>query len=376
MARPDRRLTIGLFVLAAQVVVAQTATPREDDRYAEASAWLRQNAGAPQTGAMLLQLVEDAPTISDVRAALSAYGDRVSDDGERARIEYAAGRLLERANRLSEARDRYLAAFRADGTLWESALRSTALDVELGDYADAVARAAAIIRGAPRRDQQRSAALLRARALWLAGEPLRGLRHARELAGIPREQSAATIARTVEPAALLLVVEIAHAADLPEEAVDATRTLEEVFPDSPEMHLARSLINPAEGDAVVLPMPTPGRLLGADRGSVGVAGPSTTASDDSPRQAEDSATPDTPAAQPAGVAGIQTGSFRDRENARFMAEDIERMGFPVEVRDIETQNGRFYRVVVTLPADATVESAQATVVSLKERGVEGFLLFR
>lgn len=80
---------------------------------------------------------------------------------------------------------------------------------------------------------------------------------------------------------------------------------------------------------------------------------------------------DTPAGQNTAPLGVQVGSFRDRENAEYMARDVGELGFSVSIRSRERNNGTFYQVLVS-PGDTT---PQNTVVRLKEHGLEGFLVF-
>ena len=70
-------------------------------------------------------------------------------------------------------------------------------------------------------------------------------------------------------------------------------------------------------------------------------------------------------------SGVQVGSFRDRENAEYMARDVGNLGFTVSIRERE-RSGRLYHQVLVFPGEAT---AQNTVVRLKEHGFEGFLVF-
>ena len=69
--------------------------------------------------------------------------------------------------------------------------------------------------------------------------------------------------------------------------------------------------------------------------------------------------------------GVQVGSFRDQENASYMAEDVGRLGFEVSIRSSD-RSGTIYHQVIVAPVN---ESPQQTVVRLKEHGLEGFLLF-
>jgi hypothetical protein len=108
--------------------------------------------------------------------------------------------------------------------------------------------------------------------------------------------------------------------------------------------------------------PAPARSTEADPGGDSTA---STPVDDDPA----------PEGDAPAVAGIQTGSFRDPENAAYMAQDIRSMGFAAEIRTTESDGATFYKVLVPLPPNSTPGDAQETVVRLKERGVEGFLVF-
>ncbi len=58
-----------------------------------------------------------------------------------------------------------------------------------------------------------------------------------------------------------------------------------------------------------------------------------------------------------------------------MARDIRELEFDAEVQEVEINDEVFFRVIVPLPEGSTPESAQETVVRLKEEGIEGFLVF-
>ena len=58
-----------------------------------------------------------------------------------------------------------------------------------------------------------------------------------------------------------------------------------------------------------------------------------------------------------------------------MAEDIRSLGFEATVVTAAVGEDTYYRVLVPLAAGAQPADAQRTIVELKERGVEGFLVF-
>jgi cell division protein FtsN len=74
----------------------------------------------------------------------------------------------------------------------------------------------------------------------------------------------------------------------------------------------------------------------------------------------------------AAKAFIQTGSFRDKENARFMVRDLKAKGFEARVMEVVIRDVRYYRVIVG--SQQSTAQAQATLVRLKEAGYEGVLI--
>ncbi len=70
-------------------------------------------------------------------------------------------------------------------------------------------------------------------------------------------------------------------------------------------------------------------------------------------------------------SGVQVGSFRDVENAQYMARDVRNLGFEVAIRSRSRGGSHYHQVIV----DPGGDTAQQTVVKLKEHGLEGFLVF-
>jgi hypothetical protein len=67
---------------------------------------------------------------------------------------------------------------------------------------------------------------------------------------------------------------------------------------------------------------------------------------------------------------IQTGSFRDEENASYMVRDLKAKGFEARVMEAVIRDVRYYRVVV----GSQQSTAQAMLIRLKEAGFEGVLI--
>jgi cell division septation protein DedD len=78
--------------------------------------------------------------------------------------------------------------------------------------------------------------------------------------------------------------------------------------------------------------------------------------------------------QPPGpTALVQTGSFKDRENAEYMVRDLKASGFEAEVVEKQIGGTLYYRVVIG-PL-MTLEQAQSLLMKLKDSSYEGVLLF-
>ena len=132
------------------------------------------------------------------------------------------------------------------------------------------------------------------------------------------------------------------------------------FPDSPELALARE----AEGEAMIGYAPIASRLLPRDL-PVPQEG----------RRSEQSGAQLPPEAfqPPTPTALVQTGSFRDRENAEYMVRDLEASGFEAGIVEKQIGGTLYFRVVIG-PL-MTVDQAQAVLMKLKDASFEGVLLF-
>ncbi|MCG8477547.1 MAG: SPOR domain-containing protein [Spirochaetales bacterium] len=326
------------------------------ETYDQAVRWLERNLGSPEFGTVLADAISLAPSVGETENLLDTHLPEVADHRQRGTILLRAGVVYELTNRYGRARQLYAQAFDEDPTLWEAMIRDAALALETGDIEAGVSRLTTVINLSAERSTQRRAALLRARALHLNGDTQRAFNHARALAGYtpdaPSERAADP--SLVEPETLFLLYELAVALDEPTVRDWTARSLDNPSRLSPEA----TLIDEGSESPIRF-LPSPSRLFGA-------APPPPERSTEEPRM-DDAAAPH--------VTGVQTGSFRNAENARYMVEDIVALGFEAEVRDVQTDSGTFYRVVVPLPPRSDVEDTQQLVVTLKERGIEGFLIF-
>jgi hypothetical protein len=181
----------------------------------------------------------------------------------------------------------------------------------------------------------------------------------------------------VGPGILLAYYEYLLAQARNDEAEIQLAKLQREFPDSPELALAMN-----EGSGVAIGYaPTPSRLLPKDLPlPQGGSGPVQAPPAAQAPAAEQAPPVQAPSTQPAATAQpssptvlVQTGSFRDRENAQYMVRDLEASGFEAEIVEKQIGGNLYYRVVIG-PL-MTVDQAQAVLMKLKDASFEGVLLF-
>lgn len=265
-----------------------------------------------------------------------------SEYGELLRI----ARILELGGRFAGAAEAYAQAAGLVPDSFDALIGLGQMNTELGQIDAALAALRQAERQAATRAQQRRAAAARAWALALGGEAEQSLSLLRALVRGGNRRSMGAY-----EAELFFVV--AHRFGQDGDRNAARRLLERNFPASPLL------------DPTVSAFPSPANVL-----SLAEIQP-----DSAPLPTvQDQPTPAVDDAQDSDqvrIAGIQTGSFRDPENAAFMLSDIRELGFTAALRSVERGDGTYYRVIVPIAND---QDPQALVIALKERGIEGFLV--
>lgn len=71
-------------------------------------------------------------------------------------------------------------------------------------------------------------------------------------------------------------------------------------------------------------------------------------------------------------ADIQTGLFRYRDNAEEMQRKLDRLGFDSEIAEKQMEGDGFFSVLIR---NIPMKDTQEMILSLKEEGFEGFLVF-
>jgi cell division septation protein DedD len=147
------------------------------------------------------------------------------------------------------------------------------------------------------------------------------------------------------------------------------------FPNSPELALARRHGEQKKIDYASTPARLLPRVFPEPTGESRQAGEPEAAEATHP-EAEPSrpAVPLQPQPEPEPqTVFVQTGSFRDRENAQYMVRDLKTDGFAAEIVEKQIGTTLYYRVVIG-PLKS-IEAAQSVLMKLKDAGFEGVLLF-
>ena len=370
-----------LFVVVGMAAAQQPAAgvPRPES-LAEARTWLEANRAHPAYAQVAERALTVSLSVQEALEFLDATAAAAPDLSIRARLWRRAGTLAARGNRFEAAVGYLEAALRADPSNQEARLDLADAVLELGDLERAATLAADVINAAETLKLQRAAATARVRAWMAMGQTERSLRHLRAL-------NAADVAALLDAPALLLQFEAATTIGDSAGREAALQRLTRHFPGAPETLVARGLANPT---------PTPARLLSAvGFGDAAIADATPAAPASSPATpaapASSPATPTGPTAStPPATAGataapapaaatqrvpvaLQIGSFRDPENAEFMAQDVRRIGFQAQVVRVDSvDRSSFFRVIVPI-ADA--DQVQTMIARLKEHGIEGLMLF-
>lgn len=334
---------------------------------------LEEQRDSPQFADFLDRAVGDAPDLNALDQLVTDHLPNLSTTPRRAEVLVHIGRVYELAHRIDRARRFYSEAARILPEDDRIGLRFAAASLELGNTREAIITLSRIVNTPDSAATQRTAAVLRARAFYLNGEVDRAILHAQSLAGMDLSAESAT---RPDVTALFLLGDLLKDAGREAQYRQLQERIRQQFPDAPET----ALLATERTDSIRL-YPTPSRLaftsspftvtelpLETDIASSG--GDRTGDNGADIEEIESDAVEETRTT----VSGVQTGSFRDAENAQYMARDIEAYGFPTEIREVAIDGESYFRVIVPVSGDAP-EDAQDLVVELKERGVEGFLVF-
>lgn len=373
------------FVLLSAVMTVTTVSGT--DVFAE----LDESIGTPRFQSLVADALATAETVDQVDRLARDYVSQIVERDTRVSLLLQAGSRFELAHRFDEAKRYYLEARQLDPQNGLVTIRLAGVLIEQGSSSEAIIILTNAMQTAETRKLQRYAAILRSRANFYTGNTDQAVIHLRSLTGMDAAFDDETLRHTVEPAAYALLAEIALIDGRDDLYEEVFARMKRIFPKAPETQL---VARPEPGNAQnsrqarITYYPSPSRIASGiaipdivfvpvdravlEEGRAATAGPGKdeTAAK-SPKESPKEPTKEPP--ETARPKGIQTGSFRDPENAQYMARDIRNYGFEAQVREVAVDGKTFFRVIVPIPADST--DPQELIVALKERGVEGFMIF-
>ncbi len=370
---------VALTIVFTSVAFSLSAqTPSSELSFANALQRLERQPEHPQFFERLIDtalLAENPGLASDI---LLKHRDRVQRPRELAEIDLLLGRFAQIRSDLTSAIEYYSVAAEVDTPFKPRALSAlAALQLEIGELEGALNKAekAAELLGSTRAETDELRVSSKStldfwsheksweRTLLTQSSALVGLERRDQALELLRATTRETSPRAT-PAVLLRLIELASEQEDENLVSDTYDRLVEAYPDSPERRLAaryrESGTAGVVGADLVEYFPSPARVLSG--GSPEIA----------TRRAPSATDIDTPDASTEHNAyGVQTGSFRDAENAQYMVQDLQERDFQARQRNRTVGNNKFYQVYV--PVDGG--DPQELLVQLKELGFEGFLLF-
>jgi len=349
--------------------------------------WLAENPGHPSFGIVLIEAAGSQLSIARSLELLRVYTPRVQDPRQLEICRASQIDLLEMLGRTEQAlgllrsfppTPRWL--YRQAQLLYQQGLTEeaekfleqamTALQGSTTDGPEEGGDTGGSGQPEKRRELQARIWLLLARIHGLEGKE-------REAEPLYRLLISTYSDTTVAPAIFLAYYEFLTALGREEEATEQREKLARGFPESPEL----ALVQAQGGDGRIAYAPSPSRFLPRElpvpvekdiesaepalSGEAAIAEAKPTAPT-APTVAEEEKPP------PRNVL-VQTGSFRDPENAHYMIRDLKASGFDADIMEKRIGDTVYYRVVIG-PAQ-TAEKALAVLMKLKDANFEGVLLF-
>jgi tetratricopeptide (TPR) repeat protein len=330
-----RAVTVLLWVLTAIPLFPQS-TDKTDGLVD-----LSEKVGTPGFFEELVEIYEAETKPKEALRIMQKFLPVLEKDQERYRLLLDMARIEEQTGRLEMAQLHYQsAAFAPPGSRDYRALyQSMLILIDLGDLTQAMLQARQIAEDSSDPELIPRAKVQQARILQLQGKENEALDVAASLI-----QSMENLPADVLYNVWLLYRSIEdHGEGEAGTAEEVRQILEEKFPDSPEygMILGRVGAVPTVETSLGLRLPEPDSKGETRSGEV---------------------------SESAASRAIQTGSFRDAENAAYMSRELEREGFTSVVVQADVGGRLYYRVLVPV---AFGESEQELLLRLKEKGFEG-----
>ena len=337
----------------------QNTAQRVDAIVSRAEEYLRSTDSAGDAGA-------------DSDSGRRGVGEAVDSGKTRTHVIALVGELLMTANRPEEA----LAWF-ARGADISGAVRRAEFELSRAGALIQLGRSAEARTAARRARDASPSQYMRIRAITLMAEAYAAEGLAREAQDILRGVELVAGENALSAGTLFRMHTTARVLEDDPTASRIATIIREQYPESPE-----AMLLAGRGDDRVVQALTPTAVT---QGIFATPRASTeTESTDTDSQAG-GASDDAHKIEAAGAAEeelqtfVQVGSFTDPENADYMRQDMEGLGFSATVAPRDFGEQRYYQVLipVTPEEDVSTQAAvQDLVVRLKERGYEGFLVRR
>jgi tetratricopeptide (TPR) repeat protein len=329
--------------------------------------WLAANPASPEFTQVLFHAADIHPRLTSSLALLEKYLSHSSDKAARSAILGKTATLYEISGDFVKAQALFGEAYSVNPgeAAFPFLYRSARLLFELGEVQKSEDSARVVARLCKNPVTKKRSAFLLTRILAASGK----LEEALNIALRLTEDSSNP---GDNESIFRFIVTLADSLGSEPERSLALQKLAKDYPDSPEFRLASQAAGQSRRGAVTQ-FPTPSALLNPLPPGLSVHGSSATA-ENPPPAAEVPAAASAPETAKPGPRAVQTGSFSVRENAEYMIRDLARLGFTAEILEAAGKTGSLiYKVAI--PLDGGPEEAQKLLIRLKEKSVEGFLLF-
>jgi tetratricopeptide (TPR) repeat protein len=322
--------------------------------------WLKANPLSPEFVKTLFHAADIHPDLKQSIVLLEKYQGTPPDKAAQSAITGKTATLYEISGNFPKAQRLYEEAYSANPgeETFAFLYRSARLLFELGETRKSEDQARVISSLCKNPVTKKRAAFLLTRIIAASGNPENALALALRLT---EDASGPADNESI----YLFIFTLADSLGKQPERTLALQRLAKDYPDSPEFRIASQAAG--RGGGSVSALPTPSALLNPFPQP---KAPSAAASSETPPAAQTPAA--TPRQEPVATA-VQTGSFSVRENAEYMVKDLAAFGFTAEIRETAGKTGNpVYKVVVPIPRP---EETQTLLIRLKEKSIEGFLLF-
>jgi cell division septation protein DedD len=344
--------------------------------------WLAEHLEDSRFFERLIETLEGVEEPDRGVSLLNRFLPVIEEHERRYRVLLRLARLEESVGELESAQTHYQSAASARRGEWDfKALFSSAmLLVELGDYSLAELQLTRIADRTDSTPLRQRARVHLARLKILDDDEASARNIIEEL----------SVDESFSPSILYLIYTLSLHLELRERAVDVKERLVKEYPRSPEAGMVQGVVDRAPSIEKVF-----GLLHVSEKVSPGAeesrpeqtAGTPEKQGDMEAESAESAESADTADAADAAEStgeesadtgseevarSIQTGSFRDEENARYMVKELKTYGFSAEIQEAELSGTVYHRVVVPVESNDT---AQQIMIRLKEHGYEGYPLY-